>query len=130
MVENRGNIACVYTWKTRLADMLLKASILRHRSRENVFLFSNLWFKLANFYSKVDRCCCTRNWFSSGWNAPSDCIAIPVAVRMIFFTEEVYTMQPTAVPLPCLQCRRCTLSEYSRVMWFQKISIPLHGGTF
>ena len=63
---------------------------------------ADLWFEFADFQSEVHRCCGSGNWLSSGWDTPSDGVAISLTVGMVLFTQEVDAMEPARVPLPGL----------------------------
>lgn len=66
---------------------------------------ADLWFEFADFQSEVHRCCGSGNWLSPGRYAPSDGVAIPLTVGMVFFPQEVNAMEPARVPLPGLNTK-------------------------
>lgn len=77
-------------------------------------LVSYLWLKLAHFNGYVNRSSCSWDGLSSCRYTPLDSITIPPTIGVLLFSEEINTVQPATVTLPCLQCKS---SPSIRIHW-------------
>jgi len=83
-------------WQTRFVNQPIGL-------KDVVYLYWIMpWFDLGDLNGEVHTGSCPWDGFPSGWNAPSDLVTILLTVFVIFFPQEVNTIQPAVLILPSL----------------------------